>query len=423
MRRPQNSPEESSVMSLPSPPVPMGSSASDVISRAKAIQPGAAADGGLGEKSRRRARDNLCYLTHGGSSETFTVNEAFPVESIIGTLQVAGNASETYGDIELRMADPEKAPLSILPGTKDLVLRQKLDKEGEDGLRSVTTDVICAPRHTRDNDHLSITVPVRIIVTDANDNAPEFQGTPYFLNVSEITVPGTTVMQGIRAVDKDQPGPFSTVEYYVEDGPYSHLLTFESRLEGSLVLKDRLDYETVPRFTVTLRAQDQGNPPQSSHTTLVVVVHDADDQNPRFLAERYFVHLHENPRLGVPLDVKPSKIQAEDPDEEIRAPIKYTFNSAISACMQCCGPRRIVAGSAGAKLGNRCVFQRARSRIALACSSAHEEQGEPPPPARYADVFARLLSEAAQGLTFLRQEGTVSAASTLREDLSARVRA
>lgn len=30
---------------------------------------------------------------------------------------------------------------------------------------------------------------------------------------------------------------------------------------------------------------------------------------------------------GTPLDVKPSKIQAEDPDEEIRAPIKYSFNS------------------------------------------------------------------------------------------------
>ncbi|XP_037503597.2 cadherin-99C-like, partial [Rhipicephalus sanguineus] len=166
-------------------------------------------------------RDNLCYLTHGGSSETFTVNEAFPVESIVGTLQVAGNASEPWGDIELRMADPEGSPLTILPGTKSLVLRQKLDKEGRDGLRSVTTDVICSPRHTRNNDHLSITVPVRIIVTDANDNAPEFQGTPYFLNISESTVPGTTVMQGIRAVDKDQPGPFSTVEYYVEDGPYS----------------------------------------------------------------------------------------------------------------------------------------------------------------------------------------------------------
>nr|XP_050043071.1 protocadherin-16-like [Dermacentor andersoni] len=272
-------------------------------------------------------QDNLCYLTHGGSSETFTVNEAFPVESIVGRLQVVGNASEPGGDIQLRMADPESSPLTILPGTKSLVLRRKLDKEGRDGLRSVTTDVICSPRHTRNNDHLSITVPVRIIVTDANDNAPEFQGTPYFLNISESTVPGTTVMQGIRAVDKDQPGLFSTVEYFVDDGPHSHLLAFENRWEGSLLLMDKLDHETLPKFTITLRAQDQGNPPQSSHTTLVVVVHDADDQNPRFKAESYFVQLHNNTRLGAPLDVKPSKIEAEDPDEEIKAPIKYTFNS------------------------------------------------------------------------------------------------
>ncbi|XP_065287322.1 protocadherin gamma-C3-like isoform X2 [Dermacentor albipictus] len=225
------------------------------------------------------------------------------------------------------MADPEGSPLTILPGTKSLVLRRKLDKEGRDGLRSVTTDVICSPRHTRNNDHLSITVPVRIIVTDANDNAPEFQGTPYFLNISESTVPGTTVMQGIRAVDMDQPGLFSTVEYFVDDGPHSHLLAFENRWEGSLLLMDKLDHETLPKFTITLRAQDQGNPPQSSHTTLVVVVHDADDQNPRFKAESYFVQLHNNTRLGAPLDVKPSKIEAEDPDEEIKAAIKYTFNS------------------------------------------------------------------------------------------------
>ncbi|KAH7961078.1 hypothetical protein HPB52_001554 [Rhipicephalus sanguineus] len=98
--------------------------------------------------------DNLCYLTHGGSSETFTVNEAFPVESIVGRLQVVGNAGEPDGDIELRMADPEGSPLTLLPGTKSLVLRRKLDKEGRDGLRSVTTDVICSPRHTRKNDHL-----------------------------------------------------------------------------------------------------------------------------------------------------------------------------------------------------------------------------------------------------------------------------
>lgn len=33
----------------------------------------------------------LCFLSHGGSSETFTVNEAMPVNSIIGTLKVSSH--------------------------------------------------------------------------------------------------------------------------------------------------------------------------------------------------------------------------------------------------------------------------------------------------------------------------------------------
>lgn len=31
---------------------------------------------------------NLCFLSHGGSSETFTVNEAMPINSVIGTIKV-----------------------------------------------------------------------------------------------------------------------------------------------------------------------------------------------------------------------------------------------------------------------------------------------------------------------------------------------
>ncbi|KPM08419.1 hypothetical protein QR98_0069360 [Sarcoptes scabiei] len=30
---------------------------------------------------------NLCFLSHGGSSETFTVNEATPIETVIGTIK------------------------------------------------------------------------------------------------------------------------------------------------------------------------------------------------------------------------------------------------------------------------------------------------------------------------------------------------
>jgi hypothetical protein len=34
------------------------------------------------------SQDNLCFLSHGGSSETFTVNEALPVNSVIGSIRV-----------------------------------------------------------------------------------------------------------------------------------------------------------------------------------------------------------------------------------------------------------------------------------------------------------------------------------------------
>ena len=35
------------------------------------------------------SQSDLCFLSHGGSSETFTINEGVPVGSIIGVLKVS----------------------------------------------------------------------------------------------------------------------------------------------------------------------------------------------------------------------------------------------------------------------------------------------------------------------------------------------
>lgn len=175
----------------------------------------------------------------------------------------------------------------------------------------------------------SIEIPVRIIVTDANDHSPEFIGTPYTVNVSEVSIPGSGLIPAskIRAIDGDQQGPFSTVEYYVEPGPFSHLVKFQSRLGGDLVLTGPLDYETLPKFTVTLRAQDQGEPPLYTTTTLTVIVSDADDQNPRFIDDKYSAILPELQRENALLNIKPKPIRAIDPDVKINSPIEYTFHS------------------------------------------------------------------------------------------------
>ncbi|GLG93434.1 Protocadherin-like wing polarity protein stan [Gryllus bimaculatus] len=245
-----------------------------------------------------------------------------PVGAVIGTLRIIGDPSER-GNIALRLQERD-SPAAIVPGTKNISLTRRLDKEGVEGPSSVYINVICDRRRTADP---GFVIPVNIRVTDANDNAPQFLNAPYVLTISEVTVVGTRVLQGVKAVDADQQGPFSTVHYSVLPGPHSDYFVFVNELEGTLLLRKPLDYEKLSNFTLTIRAQDQGVPPQHSDTTLQVNVMDADDQNPRFYDERYTALLPEPPVQGARLRVRPREIAAYDQDVGINAPVLYSFNS------------------------------------------------------------------------------------------------
>ncbi|XP_067014510.2 protocadherin beta-6 isoform X2 [Anabrus simplex] len=267
-------------------------------------------------------KDNRCFLETGGSAENFFVSEDVPVGSVVGTLRIFGDPSERGGNIVLRLQELD-SPVRIQPGTKNLTLTRKLDKEGIEGPSSVYVNVICDRKRTSDP---GFGIPVSIRVTDANDNAPQFLNAPYILNISEVTVVGTRVLQGVKAVDADQQGPFSTVQYSVRPGPHSDYFVFVNGLEGTLLLRKPLDYEKLSNFTITIRAQDQGSPPQYSDTYLHVNVIDADDQNPRFTDERYTAVLPDNPTQGTQLRVRPREISAYDQDVGINAPIYYSLD-------------------------------------------------------------------------------------------------
>ncbi|XP_017104580.1 protocadherin beta-7 isoform X2 [Drosophila bipectinata] len=264
--------------------------------------------------------DSRCYLEGGGSAESFLATEDLAVGSIIGKLRINGDPNADTGDINLSLRE-KNAPVEIVAGGKELALSVELDKEGVRGPSSIYVNVICVRRHSTDP---SFVIPVNVRVTDVNDNAPQWIGTPYTLTLSEVTVPGTRILQGARAEDADQPGPFSTVEYQVLPGPYSEFVQFLNPLEGTLVLKKALDYEQLQNFTVKLRAQDQGTPPRHSDTLLRVVITDADDQNPKFQRESYSAELPADGRPGE-LRMRPESLKAVDQDEGICAPIQYTI--------------------------------------------------------------------------------------------------
>ncbi|KAK8391903.1 hypothetical protein O3P69_017490 [Scylla paramamosain] len=267
------------------------------------------------------AQDSRCYLSQGGSVDNFFVRESLPVGSLIGTLRLEGDASQD-GDIYLRLKEKDTS-VSISPNSKNLTLTRKLDKEGKEGESQVTVNVICDRRGTTDP---SITIPVNIRVTDDNDNAPVFVNSPYYVNVSEVTVVGTVIMGDILAEDEDQQGPFSTVQYSIQPGPYSDMFRFESPLSGNLVLEKPLDYESLALFNITIVAQDQAASPQSSTAVLTVQVQDADDQNPAFTRDHYMAILPENPVKGTHVNIQPERVRAVDRDEGIMAPVFYSFS-------------------------------------------------------------------------------------------------
>ncbi|KAL3281094.1 hypothetical protein HHI36_004318 [Cryptolaemus montrouzieri] len=265
--------------------------------------------------------DNRCYLENDSSSESFFVPEDIPVGSTVGQVKILGDP-RPGGNIALRLKEID-SPVMIAPGTKNLTLKRRLDKEGLDGPSSVFVNLICERLHTLDP---GFVIPINIRVTDSNDNSPVFINAPYILNISEVTVVGTRVLQGVHAVDNDQQGPFSSIRYSVIPGLHSDYFEFENELEGTLVLKKPLDYETLQTFDVHIRAQDHGEPPRTSDTTLTVYVVDADDQNPRFLDDRYTAFLPSVAVSGTVLKIQPRDIKAFDQDKGINAPVYYTFN-------------------------------------------------------------------------------------------------
>lgn len=140
--------------------------------------------------------------------------------------------------------------------------------------------------------HASRTIHLR--VTDVNDNAPEFSQAVYHANVLEVADPGTSVFM-IRAVDKDE-GNNSVINYSIVEQSMSWF-----RIDGSsglITTAAHIDCETEPVPRLVVVARDSGTPPLSSSATVLVTIHDVNDNEPIFDQSFYNVTIRENEQKG-----------------------------------------------------------------------------------------------------------------------------
>jgi len=176
----------------------------------------------------------------------------------------------------------------------------------------------------------SILIPIHIIVTDENDNWPTFIGSPYLVDLNESAPIGSLIQANeIVAIDNDQQGALSTIEYSVVGGSlWSDSFTFLNPLDSrSLIVKQNhlLDFESHNKLTLKIMARDQGEPANWAITSMHINLLDLDDLSPIFDSDKYWAQVKEN-RAGEMILVHPKPIQAFDGDKTIQDSVFYSFD-------------------------------------------------------------------------------------------------
>ncbi|XP_075073093.1 cadherin-related family member 1 isoform X3 [Mixophyes fleayi] len=207
----------------------------------------------------------------------------------------------------LNGSDPEGLPvtygLTFEPGSKsyfsvdsvhgNVTLIEELDREKQDEIEAIVSI----------SDGLNkVSERVRVLVTDANDESPEFLNTPYVVNVPENTPPGSSIFQ-VEAVDRDT-GSGGSITFLIQN---SHSAKFTvDRHSGVFRIKAgmSLDFEKSRTHFVTVLAKDGGGKLGgkyqvfTSSTTVTINVEDVQDSPPVFVGTPYYGYVYEDNILG-----------------------------------------------------------------------------------------------------------------------------
>lgn len=193
----------------------------------------------------------------------------------------------------------------------NLKTSRQLDRENQSRYHLVA--------HVQDRDHFGweCSSQIEIVVTDLNDNAPQFSMQSYSVTLPEDAEVGTLVTK-VHATDNDI-GINRKINYSFVDSYKEHFKI--ARDSGIITLAKPLDREEKAIYNLTVEATDQGVPKKSTIVSLIVNVQDVNDNPPEFTSKHYFASIPEMSSLGS--DV--IKVVATSKDTGVNAEVYYSI--------------------------------------------------------------------------------------------------
>ncbi|KAJ4946533.1 hypothetical protein JOQ06_024198, partial [Pogonophryne albipinna] len=177
----------------------------------------------------------------------------------------------------------EDVPFVLTPSLQDkmfsLVTKSPLDREKQ------SQYVLTITAKDAGQPPLSSEKTIHVVVSDVNDNSPEFSLSPYTFYITEANEPGTSVFS-VKALDRDENDNAQITYHILRDGSegkkVTSFLNINSETGDILALKS-FDFETLKTFKFQVVATDSGTPSLSSNVTVHVFILDQNDNTPVIL--------------------------------------------------------------------------------------------------------------------------------------------
>lgn len=278
--------------------------------------------------------DNAPEFTN--STFTFHIPENSPADTFVGKLtavdrDIGRNAELSFSVLSLSQdfkIDKHNGFIKTLrPFDREALVRnyRVSDLGGDEGrnISSGGSNYIFMEALVTDNGTppLQDKVKVKVIVTDVNDNAPEFLRAPYQVTISEEAPEGTHIMH-VFTQDADE-GLNGDVYYTISSGNEGSHFSLDSAT-GQLTLSRRLDRESLDIHHLTVVARDAApKEPLSSTANITVIVLDDNDNAPEFTQSSSEISVVETSPIGTEL----MRFRASDADQGVNSQVVFSITA------------------------------------------------------------------------------------------------
>uniref|UniRef100_A0A3Q2VIU1 Protocadherin 2 alpha a 15 n=1 Tax=Haplochromis burtoni TaxID=8153 RepID=A0A3Q2VIU1_HAPBU len=216
------------------------------------------------------------------ASLSSAVSEDSRPGTTVALLSITDSDSGLNGKIISYIAG-DNAPFLLAPSLQSnmysLVTKQVLDREQQSQY-----NVLIVAKDAGEPS-LSSEKSINIVISDVNDNSPEFLQNPYTFYITENNSPGASIFS-VAARDNDE-GSNALISYLIlrERGGENTLTSFLNinSENGEIVALKSFDFEMLKTFQFQVVASDSGTPLLSNNVTVNVFILDQNDNAPVIL--------------------------------------------------------------------------------------------------------------------------------------------